>query len=280
MAHSLKLKEFLTFLDTVAPIETAESWDNVGLMIGDPEQHVTGVLIALDPTLQVVEEAIAKKANTIITHHPLFFHPIKSIRTDTPSGHLLKKALTHDIAIISFHTNLDVAQGGVSDTLAETLSLRGYTPVPGSQEETSNSFIRIGSLASPMAGKAFLTHVANQLNIPTLPVAGALPTEISRVAVCGGSGSDLAELAFKAGAQVYISGEIKHSIARWAEEIGFCIIDAGHFATENIVVQKLTETISNFLSDKKYQVPVLASQKQNSPLSYFINESVTENGQN
>jgi dinuclear metal center YbgI/SA1388 family protein len=273
MAHSLKLKEFLTFLDTVAPIETAESWDNVGLMIGDPEQLVTGVLIALDPTLQVVEEALTKGTNTIITHHPLFFHPIKSIRTDTPSGQLLKKALSHDIAIIGFHTNLDVAKGGVADTLAETLTLQDITPVSDTGEENANGFVRIGSLPSPMAGNAFLTHIASQLHMPTLPVAGTLPAEISRVAVCGGSGSDLAELAFKSGAQVYISGEIKHSVARWAEENNFCIIDAGHYATENIIVSKLTDIIHDFISSKKYQVPVLASQQQTSPLSYFINES-------
>lgn len=272
MAHSLKLKEFLRLLETVAPLETAESWDNVGLMTGDPEQQVTGVIIALDPTLQVVEEAIATGANTVVTHHPLFFHPVKSIRTDTPFGILLKKALSNDIAIIGLHTNLDVARGGVSDTLAETLSLQDFTSAPPSREENARGFVRIGSLAPPMEGNAFLKHVASRLDIPALPVAGALPEKVSRVAVCGGSGSDLAELAFQAGAQVYISGEIKHSAARWAEENGFCIIDAGHFATENIIVKKLRQMITGFLTEGKYMVSVSESQKQGSPLSYYLNK--------
>ena len=271
MEHSLKLKELLTFLDTIAPLDTAEEWDNVGLMIGDPAQHITGVLIALDPTLEVVEEAIDLRANTIITHHPLFFHPLQSIRTDTPFGHLLKKALSNDIAIIGCHTNLDVAWGGVSDALADTLNLKDLALLAITDKEHSQGFGRIGFLSPPMDGDAFLRHVTNTLHLPALPIAGKLPSKVSRVAVCGGSGSDLAEKALQAGADIYISGEIKHSTARWAEENKFCIIDAGHYATENIIVSKLVNTISSFVSKKNYQAPVLASQTQRSPMSYFIN---------
>ncbi|MBC8318979.1 MAG: Nif3-like dinuclear metal center hexameric protein [Desulfobulbaceae bacterium] len=273
MAHSLKLKEFLAFLDSIAPLETAAEWDNVGLMMGDPLQHITGVLVALDPTLEVVEEAIDLRVNTIITHHPLFFHPLHSIRTDTPLGSLLKKALTHDISIISCHTNLDVAPGGVSDALAEALNLQDLAPITRSENESPRGFGRIGSLSSLMDGPIFLKHVAVQLDLPSIPVAGRLPESISRIAVCGGSGSELAEAAFQAGAQVYISGEIKHSTARWAEENKYCIIDAGHYATENVIVPKLVEIITAFFNREKSQVPVLASQKQRSPMSYFLKAS-------
>ena len=272
MAHSLKLKEFLIFLDTIAPLDTAEKWDNVGLMIGNPAQHITGVLIAIDPTLELVEEAIDLGTNTIITHHPLFFHPLQSIRTDTPLGHLLKKALSNDIAIISCHTNLDVALGGVSDALADALNLKDLVPLTRTDKESSQGFGRVGFLSPPMDGDAFLKHVTDTLHIPALPIAGKLPVKVSRVAVCGGSGSDFAEKAAQAGAQIYISGEIKHSIARWAEENKFCIIDAGHYATENIIVSKLVNTISSFVSEENSRIPVVASQKQRSPLSYFINK--------
>lgn len=271
MEHSLKLKDLLTFLDTIAPLDTAEKWDNVGLMIGNPAQHITGVLIALDPTLEVVEEAIDLRANTIITHHPLFFHPLQSIRTDTPFGHLLKKALSNDIAIIGCHTNLDVALGGVNDALADALNLKDFVPLTNTDKEPSQGFGRVGFLSPPMDGDAFLKHITNTLHLPALPIAGKLPDKVSRVAVCGGSGSDLAEKALQAGAHIYISGEIKHSTARWAEENQFCIIDAGHYATENIIVSKLVNTISSFVSEKNSQAPVLASQKQRSPMSYFIN---------
>ncbi|MCK5194345.1 MAG: Nif3-like dinuclear metal center hexameric protein [Desulfobulbaceae bacterium] len=272
MAHSLKLKEFLIFLDTIAPLDTAEKWDNVGLMIGNPAQHITGVLIAIDPTLELVEEAIDLGTNTIITHHPLFFHPLQSIRTDTPLGHLLKKALSNDIAIISCHTNLDVALGGVSDALADALNLKDLVPLTSTDQEPSQGFGRVGFLSPPMDEDAFLKHVTDTLHIPALPIAGKLPVKVSRVAVCGGSGSDLAEKALQAGAQIYISGEIKHSIARWAEENKFCIIDAGHYATENIIVSKLVNTISSFVSEKNSRTPVMASKKQRSPMSYFINK--------
>jgi len=271
MEHSLKLKELLTFLDIIAPLDTAQKWDNVGLMIGNPAQHISGVLIALDPTLEVVEEAINLRANTIITHHPLFFHPLQSIRTDTPFGHLLKEALSNDIAIIGCHTNLDVASGGVSDALADALNLKDIAPLTSTDKESSQGFGRVGFLSPPMNGDAFLKHVSNTLHLPALPIAGELPDTVSRVAVCGGSGSDLAKNALQAGAHLYISGEIKHSIARWAEENKFCILDAGHYATENIIVSKLATTISSFVSERNSQTPVLASQKQRSPMSYFIN---------
>ena len=129
MEYSLNLKDLLTFLDTIAPLDAAEEWDNVGLMIGNPAQKITGVLVSLDPTLEVIEEAIETGFNTIVTHHPLFFHPLKSIRTDTPLGRLLKSALSNDIAIISCHTNLDVASGGVNDALAGALKLKNLVPL-------------------------------------------------------------------------------------------------------------------------------------------------------
>lgn len=161
--------------------------------------------------------------------------------------------------------------GGVNDALADALNLKDFVPLTNTDKEPSQGFGRVGFLSPPMDGDAFLKHITNTLHLPALPIAGKLPDKVSRVAVCGGSGSDLAEKALQAGAHIYISGEIKHSTARWAEENQFCIIDAGHYATENIIVSKLVNTISSFVSEKNSQAPVLASQKQRSPMSYFIN---------
>lgn len=275
MVLPIKLKDLLVYLGQLAPWELAEPWDNVGLMIGDPGQEITGLLIALDPTLQVLEEAILKKANTILTHHPLIFHPLKSINTATPSGQFLKKAFNHEIAVISCHTNLDIISDGVSDALARALDLRNCRPLKPAGTDGKMGFGKIGFLPAPMKGEAFLRHTEQQLNLQGLLLAGPLPQSVSTVAVCGGSGSDFADTALQSGADVYITAELKHSVARWAEDSNFCIIDAGHFATENIMIPALHKKICAFFSENNNPVPVFASQIQNSPLRFHISKDMS-----
>jgi len=130
-------------------------------------------------------------------------------------------------------------------------------------------FGRIGRLAEPLSRKAFIEHLCAFFNLPALRVAGQIPEEVNTVAVCGGSGSDLAEGAFAGGAQVYVTGEVKHSTARWAEASGFSIIDAGHFATENPVVESLVKRIADVFAEQGVNVPVQPSAKQQNPFAYY-----------
>jgi len=269
MASQIKLKDLLAFLGRLAPWDLAESWDNVGLMIGNPDQDVTGVIVALDPCLSVLDESLASKANTILTHHPLFFHPLKSINTATPKGKFLKKALQHDIAVISCHTNLDVIVNGVSDALAEIIDLQDTVPLAATGTEPGQGFGKVGALKEPMSGEVFLQRLAGRLHLDALPMAGPLPEMVSVAAGCGGGGSDLAEAALAAGSQVYITAEIKHATSRWAEENGLCIIDAGHFATEKVIVPRLISELINFFTKQNQSVPVEASS-QDSPLRFYI----------
>jgi putative NIF3 family GTP cyclohydrolase 1 type 2 len=142
-------------------------------------------------------------------------------------------------------------------------------PSENNQKAIANTgFGRIGRLADPLNGEAFIGYLCDFFNLPVLRVAGQLPEEISTVAVCGGSGSDLAEAAYASGAQVYITGEVKHSTARWAEAAGFCIIDAGHFATENPVVEQLVEILQNMFVENEINIPVTPSAKQQNPFVY------------
>lgn len=275
MSSPLLLKDILTFLGEFAPWELAETWDNVGLMVGNPDQNVEGVLVALDPSLSLLDEAIESKANIILTHHPLIFHPLKSINTASPFGKLLKKALNHNIAIVSCHTNLDIIGNGVSDALSSTLGLQKTQPLTTKGTDQTLGFGKVGDLVSPMAGSSFLKFVAEKLGLTGLPVAGSLPESITRVAVCGGSGSELAETAQSSGAQIFITAEVKHSIARWAEENGLCIIDAGHFATENIIIPRLVTELKDFLAEKNKQIPVLASTIQSNPLRLHFFKDMT-----
>jgi len=278
MGRNLTIKDLLETLDKIAAFGLAEQWDNVGLMVGDPDQQIQGVLVALDPTEEVLAEAKECAADCIITHHPLIFNPLKAIYTNQPMGRLLRQALKNEISVIGCHTNLDQAVGGVNDVLAESLGMvesRPLAPVNRGQgiaeslEATDIGFGRVGRLAEPLSSKAFIKRLCAFFNLPVLRVAGELPEKINTVAVCGGSGSDLAETAYASGAQVYITGEVKHSTARWAEAVGFCIIDAGHFATENPVVDSLVKVLEGVFAEKGISIPVKPSAKQQNPFVYY-----------
>jgi dinuclear metal center YbgI/SA1388 family protein len=276
MESDLTVKELLRTLDRIAAFGLAEQWDNVGLMVGDPDKNIGGILVALDPTEEVLAEAIECGADCIITHHPLIFHPLKAIYTNQPLGRILSQALKHEISIIGCHTNLDQASGGVSDVLAASLDmvdLRVLAPA-GMEMDTASAdsdtgFGRVGRLGQAMSREVFVERLCMLFNLPVLRMAGQLPAEINTVAVCGGSGSELAEAAMESGAQVYITGEVKHSTARWAEASGFCIIDAGHFATENPVVETLVKVLEEDMAEKGSDVSVKQSANQQDPFTYI-----------
>jgi len=268
----MTVKDLLKVLDELAAFGLAEQWDNVGLMLGDPHQPVKGILVALDPTEEILAEAQEIGADCIITHHPLIFHALKAIYTDQPLGRFLRRAMGNEISVIGFHTNLDQAAGGVNDVLADSLGLLDSRPLAPAgndpEPEAAVGFGRVGRLADPLSAEAFIGYLCDFFKLPVLRVAGHLPEEISTVAVCGGSGSDLAAAAYASGAQVYITGEVKHSTARWAEASGFCIIDAGHFATENPVVESLVEVLQDIFAEKDVNIPVTGSAKQQNPFVY------------
>ncbi len=264
----MQVKDLLTVLNEFASFDLAESWDNVGLLVGSPESNVSGILVGLDPTMDLLEQAVSTGVNTVVTHHPLIFQPLKALRTDQVIGKLIKKAIDQQLTIIGCHTNLDVVPGGVNDVFAQSLGLHNLKPV--TDNEPDIGFGRIGTLSEPATAESFLEKLSQTLDIKTMRIAGTLPDTITTVALCGGSGSDLAGQAFKLGAQVYISGEIKHSIARWAEDSGFCIIDAGHFATENLIVPALVDTLAQKLTEKGLQMEVLAHGQQSNPFKSLV----------
>ena len=269
----VKVKDIVESLNTEAPFSLAESWDNVGLLVGDREEEVTAVLAGLDPTNRLVEEAIAQGANTIITHHPVIFKPLSVINTAEPGGRLLQKALANQIAIIACHTNFDSAREGVSDYLARQLGLTNLVPLvatPGNnQAETGLG--RLGRYPSPLSADDFVARVLCVLNMPSVSMAGTMPAKISTVAVCGGSGSEFAPIAFQRGADVYLSAEIKHSTAIWAVENDFCIIDGTHYATEKPAVTLLIEKLQEVGKQQTWNFKILQTQEEHHPFVLLDN---------
>jgi dinuclear metal center YbgI/SA1388 family protein len=138
MKKNATVNSILKTLDEIATFGLAEQWDNVGLMVGDPDQEIQGVLIALDPTEEVLIEAKDCGADCIITHHPLIFNPIKAIYTNQPLGRFLRLALENEISVIGFHTNLDQAAGGVNDVLAASLGIVESEPIVSADKNLAN----------------------------------------------------------------------------------------------------------------------------------------------
>lgn len=219
------VEEILSRLLSRAPSETAEEWDNVGLMVGDRHGRVNSVLVCLDITPEVVEQAVMQNVRLIVTHHPLIFHAIKAVEADS----LVYRLIANDIAVISLHTNLDKAPGGVNDTLAVLLKLEDV-------KVAADGMCRIGTLSRPLSGKAFANHTAQALNT-TMRVC-CPKREVRRVAVCGGSGGDLL-LGLGDEVDAVVTGEIRHH--EWLEwnARGITAVEAGHHATEMGVVKTL-----------------------------------------
>lgn len=263
----MQIKDIISTLDQIAPFRLAENWDNVGLLVGNPGHAVTAVLVGLDPTIRLLDEAITQGANTIITHHPLIFHPLSAIKTTTPVGLFLEKALTNRINIIACHTNLDSARSGVSDVLADFFDLVHVEPLRTSPDITlpGTGIGRIGNFKEGLDRDQFMQKVFRALDLPFVQMTGLLPERIFRLALCGGSGSDFAEPAFASGADVYLSAEIKHSTARWAEECGFCIIDGTHYATEQPVVRHLVAQLQLAAKAENWSVPIRPTQTETHP---------------
>lgn len=240
---AVTVEKILDSLNEEAPFGLAESWDNVGLLVGNKSNEVTGILAGLDPTNLLLDEAITRKANLIITHHPVIFKPLSAIDTATSEGTLLAKALSHNISIISCHTNFDNATVGVSDILGQKIGLESLRPLVPDSDDPTTGLGRIGSYPQPITGQEFLRLVTKGLGLPGVQLAGPLPDRIATVAVCGGSGSEFAAQAKKAGADAYVTAEVKHNIAVWAAENNFCIVDGTHYATEKPAVELLVEKL-------------------------------------
>ncbi|MFV0437869.1 MAG: Nif3-like dinuclear metal center hexameric protein [Desulfopila sp.] len=274
---TVRIQDILAALDKETPFDLAESWDNVGLLLGAPDQPVSTVLIGLDPTTVLIDEAIARGADTIITHHPVIFKPLARIDTGSPEGRILAKALGGGIAMIACHTNLDSSPEGVSDILAAKLGLVELRPLVPSAFAgmTGTGTGRIGVYPQPQSGAEFVDRVMKALALTVLPVAGPLPATVKKVAVCGGSGSDFAAAAHAAGADVYLTAEVKHNIARWAEERGFCIIDGSHYGTEQGAVRLLADKLTRLATDNGWAMEILQTTQERPPFVWLQSKRFT-----
>lgn len=227
-------------MEKIAPKKLAEEWDNPGLLVGTPEREVSHVLVCLDVRESVVDEAIEKGCEMIVSHHPVIFRAMKKIRTDRPEGRLLAKLVSHGIAVFSAHTNLDSAAGGVNDELASRLSLENILPLSPGEDE---SLGRIGELGEPMEADAFASFVKKRLSAPYVRLVRAGRHLIKKVGVCGGSAAELIERAAFLGCDAFVTGDVRYHEAERAANLRIHVVEAGHFYTEKIIVPVVVEKL-------------------------------------
>ena len=246
------LQDIAAFLETWAPKDTAQSYDNVGLQVGDAAREVTTALVALDLTPAIIAEAEAMRAELVVTHHPVIFKPIRSVTTGSLVPELIFRMAEAGIALYTAHTNLDAAHGGVSYALAEQLGLHNIQflqPDPVT-DDAPTGMGAIGTLAESVPLADFLAQAADALGAASLRYAGpADDTPIGTVAVCGGSGSSLTRTALRAGADAYVTADVTYhlffDVMRPDGSYAMALIDAGHYETEAMTEALLVSRLAD-----------------------------------
>jgi len=227
--------EVVAFLERRYPPGWAESWDRVGLVLGEPAAAVDTVLLVVDCVPETVEEAVAVGARLIVAHHPLLLRGVSSVAPTTYKGRLVHRLIKADIALFTAHTNADVAAPGVSDALAARLGLTGLRPLAPAPDDPRRGTGRIGVLPAPLALSEFTALVAKVLP-PTawgIRAAGDPDRRIGTVAVCGGAGDPFLADAVRAGVDAYLTADLRHHPAsEYLADGGPALVDAAHWATE------------------------------------------------
>lgn len=244
---SIVCRNIADFMKEVAPEQLAEDWDNVGLLVGSMEREVRRVMLCLDVTPEVAEEAAENNAELIISHHPLIFKGIRRLLTDEPKGRLLGRLLKHEISVYSAHTNLDVAANGVNDILARRLDLKSVINLKDyglpDKKGFQHGLGKVGCLEEKLQLDAFISKVKSALGVQYVRVTGNAAAGVQKVAVFCGSFDDDLESLDRHGADVLVTGDVKYHTAADALQMGKCIIDAGHFNTEKVVLPTLAEQL-------------------------------------
>lgn len=367
-------QKIIKIIEGFAPKYYAEKWDNVGFQVGNMSSEVDKVMVTLDITDDVIDEAIEKNVDLIITHHPLIFSSLKSITDDTVIGRRIRKLIKHGINVYAAHTNLDMANGGLSDYLAEVLELDnikglsseyqekylklsvfvpnenqedvrsamfkygagniesysecsftsngigtfkpldGSNPYIGTEDQRisvdevkidviiresdvfqvvdamkkahpyevpaydliklenvieSYSVAKYGTLQKQMTVDEFVEHVKAKLNLKHIKMTGSREGKLYKVGLCNGAGADFIKAAKRAGCDIFVTGDVKYHEAQSASEMGLRVIDAGHYETENIYMDRLKDMLVLEFEKKGYDVNIIRSEVNTNYFEYL-----------
>jgi dinuclear metal center YbgI/SA1388 family protein len=238
----LSIRTVAAYLEQLAPPELAEDWDNVGLLVGDANREVSRVMTCLTITPDTAAEAIERKTELIVAHHPLPFRPLRRLTTETTTGRLLLELVAGGVAVYSPHTAFDSAREGINARLAAGLGLRGIGPlVPREQGPGAG---RWGWLAEPLSLGQLAGRVKEFLSIERLQMVGQPRQEVRTVAVACGAAGDLLDAARQVGCDCMLIGETRLHTCLEAEAAGIALLLVGHFASERFAVEALAAVLA------------------------------------
>jgi dinuclear metal center YbgI/SA1388 family protein len=239
----MKLKEIIAPLEAFAPLALQESYDNAGLITGNPGTEVTGAVLCLDATEEVLDEALRLGVNLVISHHPIVFRPIKSLAGADNVDRVVIKAIKNDMAIYAAHTNLDRAARGMSYVLAGKLGLNSIEVLDTMGAGDGSGFGAVGELPEPMDAMEFLRMVRSTLDIGCIRHSAPPREKVRRVALIAGSGGDGLEKAIEAGADVFLTADVRYDRFLAAER-RILLADIGHFESEICAIELMHDVIS------------------------------------
>lgn len=271
------LGQLMLAVEELWPESLAEAWDEVGLVAGHPSAEVTRVMFAVDPTLEVIDEAIEWGAELLITHHPLLLKGVTSVAANTPKGRAVHRLIESGTALLTVHTNGDSAVGGVSDVLADALGLENVSPLtPAADGLPEEGIGRVGDLNEPMTLGDFAARVFGIL--PSVAggvrVSGDKDGLVQRVAVCGGAGDSLFDEVRASNADLYITADLRHHPASEAREAAVngrpYLIDVSHFASEWLWLPAAAEALGNVLADQGIDLEIKVSTTNSDPWDFIL----------
>ncbi|MCI1931014.1 MAG: Nif3-like dinuclear metal center hexameric protein [Clostridia bacterium] len=235
--------KIIQILEKKVPLYLAEDWDNPGLVIGKRNREIKKVLVALDVTDDVAKEAVEKKVDMIVTHHPMIFGTIKKINDDTALGRRIMLLIENNINHYAMHTNLDTAFGGTNDALCEIIGLKNTEPLAVSTEQDGmpNGLGRIGELEKETTLGEFAEVLKKKLKLDCIRIIGSTSGKVKKIGLCTGTGMEFMNEAVAKRCDTYITADVKFHEAQKAIEEGINLIDATHYATENIIVHVIAE---------------------------------------
>ena len=263
------VKDIFHYLDSIAPFATQLDFDNAGFLVGRGDRQVHRLLVSLDITEEVAKEAVERGAELVVSHHPVIFHPAKSVTDADPVGRTLLALIEGGVAAICAHTNLDASVGGVNDALAQRLGLTDLSVLEPSGVDGEGHTIGIGRVGTLAGGEApgltaFAARVKEALGANGVRYVDA-GKPVRRVAVGGGACGDMLELARAQSCDTFVTSDVKYNQFLDARDLGVNLIDAGHYPTENVVcpvlVQKLREAFP--------EVEVLLTDRHKEVFSYL-----------
>ncbi|MBN7772410.1 Nif3-like dinuclear metal center hexameric protein [Clostridium aminobutyricum] len=262
---SISKIQLLEAIEKIAPIHLAESWDNCGIQIDLGKIKIEKILITLEITTDVIREAKEVGADFILTHHPLIFAPLKSINHNNITGKFIVSLIQSGISVISAHTNFDKADDGNNDYLASLMNLENIKCF----DEGEDKYIGVyGDLKKEctLLDVCKILEKGLLLSSNEIRAVGPMDKKLSTIGVCTGAGADMLEIAILKNCDLLITGDVKYHDAMKAKELGICVIDAGHYGTEKIFVENMSEQLRKIFHE---EVEIIESKVNVNPFDFL-----------